>query len=231
MKISSCYSIRFFDSRERLHAYIELFDLQIVHHYQGVVSEVYIAEDANHNKIDLAIPQKIDCDNPEGLRINVDNIEEAIDRYTQNGYRLVFGVEEDESRKVATLQDESGSNLLILQHKSPKMSKYIAYCGLNCETCEARIATINNDDALREKVALEWGQMNGMEFQKEWINCEGCRIDGVKTGFCDSMCEIRQCALGKAYESCRDCIEMKECKKLKMITDNSEEAKVNLKTI
>ena len=29
------------------------------------------------------------------------------------------------------------------------MNEYIAYCGLNCEACEARLATVNNDDALR----------------------------------------------------------------------------------
>ena len=33
------------------------------------------------------------------------------------------------------------------------VNKYIAYCGLNCEACEARIATVNNDDKLRAKVA------------------------------------------------------------------------------
>lgn len=26
------------------------------------------------------------------------------------------------------------------------MNEYIAYCGLNCKACDARIATINNDD-------------------------------------------------------------------------------------
>ena len=33
------------------------------------------------------------------------------------------------------------------------MGKFIAYCGLDCELCEARIATINNDDKLRDEVA------------------------------------------------------------------------------
>ena len=33
------------------------------------------------------------------------------------------------------------------------MNKYIAYCGLDCETCEARIATVNDDNELREEVA------------------------------------------------------------------------------
>ena len=32
-----------------------------------------------------------------------------------------------------------------------KMNGSIAYCGLNCAACEARMAAVNNDDALREK--------------------------------------------------------------------------------
>ena len=36
------------------------------------------------------------------------------------------------------------------------MKKLIAYCGLDCEKCDARIATLNNDNALREKVAELW---------------------------------------------------------------------------
>ncbi len=39
------------------------------------------------------------------------------------------------------------------------MNKYIAYCGLDCETCEAREATITNDDELRAKVAKEWSEL------------------------------------------------------------------------
>ena len=31
------------------------------------------------------------------------------------------------------------------------MNDYIAYCGLDCENCEARMAAIHNDDALRKK--------------------------------------------------------------------------------
>ena len=60
------------------------------------------------------------------------------------------------------------------------MKKYIAYCGLDCENCGARIATINDDDALRQEVAKEWSRLNGVEITPEMINCVGCRIDGVK---------------------------------------------------
>ncbi len=44
-----------------------------------------------------------------------------------------------------------------------------AYCGLNCEECEAYKATINNDDELREKVAKEWSILNNVEIIKEMI--------------------------------------------------------------
>ena len=80
------------------------------------------------------------------------------------------------------------------------MKEFIAYCGLDCESCEARIATINNDDHLRQKVAEEWSQLNGVTITPQMINCTGCRIEGVKTPFCESLCPIRQCALSWKIE-------------------------------
>ena len=110
------------------------------------------------------------------------------------------------------------------------MKEFIAYCGLNCETCEARIATIHNDDALRKKVARLWSDLNGVEITPEMINCVGCRIDGKKTPYCDSLCPIRQCALKKSVETCGDCGAMKDCEKLGMITGNNADALKNLKS-
>ncbi len=107
-------------------------------------------------------------------------------------------------------------------------TEYIAYCGLNCEACEARLATIHDDDGLRGKVAEEWSELNGVEIIPEMINCAGCRISGVKTPFCDSLCPIRQCALGKGVETCGDCGCTDTCEKLAMITGNNAEALNNL---
>ena len=50
------------------------------------------------------------------------------------------------------------------------MKQYIAYCGLDCERCEARKATVNNDDALRVKVAKLWSELNGVEITPDMIN-------------------------------------------------------------
>lgn len=110
-----------------------------------------------------------------------------------------------------------------------KMKTYIAFCGLDCETCEARLATVNEDEALRQKVAKEWSDLNGVEITPEMIHCVGCRIDGVKTPFCDSLCPIRRCALGRGAASCGDCGEMDGCETLGMIVGNNPDALENLR--
>ena len=109
------------------------------------------------------------------------------------------------------------------------MNTYIAYCGLNCETCDARLATANDDNDLRQKVAKLWSELNGVEITPEMINCVGCRIDGVKTPYCESLCPIRQCALSREIETCGKCSEMDTCEKLGAIVRNNADAYRNLK--
>lgn len=110
------------------------------------------------------------------------------------------------------------------------MKKLIGYCGLDCEKCDARIATVNNDNNLREKVAKLWSKLNGVEITPEMINCEGCRVDGVKTPFCDSICPIRQCAVNKGCDTCGDCSTLDCCHTVDMIISNNVEALNNLKS-
>ncbi|MBQ8957178.1 MAG: DUF3795 domain-containing protein [Bacteroidales bacterium] len=108
------------------------------------------------------------------------------------------------------------------------MKEMIAYCGLNCEKCDAYIATKHNDQALREKTAKRWSEWNHITILPEQINCEGCRMDGKKTVFCESLCQIRQCAMKKDFETCGDCGELKRCKIVEMVIGNSMEALKNL---
>ena len=108
------------------------------------------------------------------------------------------------------------------------MKKTIAYCGLNCETCDARIATVRDDAALREKTAKLWSELNGAVITPEMIRCTGCRTEGAKTLFCESMCPIRPCARSRGVETCGGCPEAPTCEKLERIAGNSEEARRNL---
>lgn len=111
------------------------------------------------------------------------------------------------------------------------MKQLIAYCGLDCEKCDARKATLNNDNALRTKIAKLWSDLNGADITPEMINCEGCRVDGVKTPFCNSLCPIRQCALVKNCETCGNCKNIDGCKTVGMVIANNAEALGNLKSI
>ena len=105
----------------------------------------------------------------------------------------------------------------------------IAYCGLNCEKCDAYLATIHDDQVLREKTAKLWAELNQAPILPEHINCQGCRVEGVKTVFCDSLCEIRQCALKKGVATCGDCPELENCKIVGAVIFNNPEALENLK--
>lgn len=107
--------------------------------------------------------------------------------------------------------------------------RIIAPCGLDCTRCNARIATINNDDALRVETAALWNKMNGFDLIKpEHINCMGCLGEGVKTYYCSEQCAIRKCVFGKDHTSCAQCRQMKGCATLAQITEHSPEAKANL---
>lgn len=109
------------------------------------------------------------------------------------------------------------------------MKDMIAYCGLNCEKCDAYLATIHDDQVLREKTAKLWAELNQAPIPPEHINCQGCRVEGVKTVFCDSLCEIRQCALKKGVAACGDCPELENCQIVGAVISNNPEALENLK--
>lgn len=110
------------------------------------------------------------------------------------------------------------------------MNNLIACCGLDCEKCDARIATITDDSALRQKTAELWTKLNGVPITAEMINCTGCRVEGVKTPFCDSLCPIRSCVREKKLGTCADCGQMHDCPTLRRITENNPSAMDNLKS-
>ncbi|MFZ5452514.1 MAG: DUF3795 domain-containing protein [Thermodesulfobacteriota bacterium] len=104
------------------------------------------------------------------------------------------------------------------------MAELIACCGLVCSNCPTFIATQNDDDAAREKTAALYAQRFGLSFQKEDINCDGCRSEGGRQiGYCRT-CEIRRCCLGKSLANCGACPEQ-PCDLLRRFHEFSAEAK------
>ena len=108
------------------------------------------------------------------------------------------------------------------------MRDMIAYCGLDCEKCDAYLATVNDDQALREKTAKQWAELTNAPILPEDINCEGCRVSGRKTVYCDRLCPIRQCALKKGVTTCGDCPDFEDCQMVGQIITNNSAARENL---
>lgn len=106
----------------------------------------------------------------------------------------------------------------------------IAYCGINCTECPAYIATVNSDNAKREKTAKEWSKMFNADIKPEDINCEGCLSDGnVLFSHCYE-CSIRKCARERKVKNCAYCFDF-PCQMLSEFFEQVPEAKKNLENI
>jgi len=110
------------------------------------------------------------------------------------------------------------------------MEKMIAYCGLVCTECPAFIATLENDDAKRKKVAEMWSKQYKMAVKPEDINCDGCKLEGKRLiGYCN-ICEIRKCGKQKQVVNCAYCDDY-ACEKLTKFLNMAPQAKASLEKI
>ncbi|MDD2715876.1 MAG: DUF3795 domain-containing protein [Candidatus Wallbacteria bacterium] len=104
-----------------------------------------------------------------------------------------------------------------------------SYCGLECGTCEAYLATKNNDGKLRQETAKKWSAQFNSDIKPEQINCEGCKGQGVKFSHCNE-CKVRKCNLAKKYENCGLCPDY-PCQDVSFIVDNVPPAKEYLEQV
>ena len=74
-----------------------------------------------------------------------------------------------------------------------------APCGLYCGVCGVYMASRDNDQKLKEKLAHAYG------VTPEQIACKGC-LSNEKFVYCQ-RCAIRSCVTEKNYEGCHQCNE------------------------
>jgi hypothetical protein len=112
--------------------------------------------------------------------------------------------------KDSMVQDSSACFLTILSkflaffkkilEKGNKMNReLLAPCGLYCGVCGVYMASRNNNQKLKDKLAVAYG------VTPEQVACKGC-LSNEKFVFCQS-CGIRNCVMEKKYEGCHECEE------------------------
>ena len=110
------------------------------------------------------------------------------------------------------------------------MKEMIAFCGLDCSKCGAFLATKENDDQKRAKVAQDWSKRFKVEVNPKDINCDGCQSEGGRIFNYCNVCEIRKCGKEKSLKNCGYCGEY-PCHKLDFIFSNTPDAKNRLDKI
>jgi hypothetical protein len=109
------------------------------------------------------------------------------------------------------------------------MDNLIAYCGLDCKTCDVKVATENNNNVLRATLAARMQiHYKNPEISIADINCSGCRKTGVKMWYCE-LCEIKKCATSKSFQTCAMCEKMETCQMVGKIHKYDPTALNNLK--
>ena len=78
-----------------------------------------------------------------------------------------------------------------------------SYCGVNCEKCNAYVATTTGNESLKMKVIKEWGALYKRNFEVEDILCYGCKSDTLFM-LC-SLCDIKPCNEKHNVSNCQDC--------------------------
>jgi hypothetical protein len=100
----------------------------------------------------------------------------------------------------------------------------IAYCGLNCVTCQIYAATRETDPKkqrqMREDIVTAIKKYLGEEKRVEDItDCDGCKAQSGRLFSSCQKCQIRKCASEKGLENCAYCSEY-ACDKLSRFFDS-----------
>ena len=106
------------------------------------------------------------------------------------------------------------------------MNMPLAPCGLDCSQCDCYIATINNDLALKTKLADQAREHQGMDIKPEDLNCVGCIMEGAHISYVDD-CKIRACVLSRKLANCAYCVDY-PCPEVTAFHKMAPKAKVNI---
>ena len=111
------------------------------------------------------------------------------------------------------------------------MKNPIAFCGLDCSSCPAYIATQNNDLEGLQRTAETWARELKLPITPEDCICNGCQPrEGARLGGYCNECPIRACGIKNGYPNCAYCPDY-PCADLSRFHQGASMAKDSLEAI
>ena len=110
------------------------------------------------------------------------------------------------------------------------MRKIIGICGMVCSECYGFLATQQDDNDERKKIAKLWSKQYNATIKPEDINCDGCISDGKRLFNYCYTCKIRKCGNEKNVVNCAFC-DQYTCDKLTEFFTMAPKAKKSLEYI
>lgn len=102
-------------------------------------------------------------------------------------------------------------------------------CGINCQECEAFIATQTDDVDVLKRHQQNFLEQFGKELSLEELKCDGCQSQGRQISFC-GICEIRLCSQQNGYVNCAECTDF-PCPKGSFIWKEDSVSLANLNSL
>ena len=106
----------------------------------------------------------------------------------------------------------------------------IGSCGISCEKCACRLATIRQDMAEKEEVARKWSKIYDIPITSDMISCSGCQESGVKFMFPAKGCVVRPCVMSRNLQTCASCDEY-PCPKIEALHAHSPKGHANIEKL
>jgi len=112
------------------------------------------------------------------------------------------------------------------------MPPQVAFCGLDCSTCQAYLATQANDEAEKARIAATWRELyKAPGITAAYVTCDGCtNLQGRAGGHC-LECDIRACGIAHGVANCAHCAGYDACAKMARFFGSVPAAKARLDEI
>lgn len=97
---------------------LEKIGYKVIHINEGVLDKEnveYVIEDANSNRMDVVYSKNIK-NTRQSVRMNVDNFEEALNHFKNNGFEVLVGPDIKENYKCAFLKAANEFSILLYEH-------------------------------------------------------------------------------------------------------------------